>query len=97
MGTIANSKFTLSQFVVQKTVPVFAKVTYWIIIINNSPNELANPAVSMESHSGCPSILIAPFTLNELEKKKTKKNGAYIARTINNSGWNILTPINQNL
>ena len=97
MGTIAKSKLTLSQFVVQKTVPVFAKVTYWIRIIKNKPNEFAIPAMSIDFHSGCPSILIEPFTLNELEKKNTKNKGAYIASTNNISGWNILTPINQNL
>ena len=37
------------------------------------------------------------FSKNELEKKNTKNKGAYIASTNNISGWNILTPINQNL
>ena len=55
-------------------------------MIKNRPNEFAIPAISIDFHSCCPSILIAPLTLSELEKKKIKNNGAYIANTNNISG-----------
>tara|TARA_B100000427_G_C15104331_1_gene418574 strand:+ start:245 stop:409 length:165 start_codon:yes stop_codon:yes gene_type:complete len=51
-----------------------------------SPAEFAKPAISLDNHSGCPSKRMAPLTLNELEKKNTKKKGKYIANTNNISG-----------
>ena len=64
-------------------------------IINNKPNEFPIPPISIDNHSGWPSILIAPFTLKELERKNKKKKGTYIKRTMSISGWNTRTPINQ--
>ena len=61
------------------------------------PNEFANPAISIDNHSGWSLNLIAPFTLSEFEKKNIRKSGSYINNTTRISGWNILTPINQNL
>ena len=97
MGTIPNNKFTLNQLSVQNTVPVEAYVTYWITIIIIKPNELAKPAINLDCHSDWSWNLIDPLTLKEFEKKKIKNKGKYIKSTNNISGWNILTPINQNL
>ena len=86
IGTIPNNKFTLSQLVVQYTVPEAANTLYSIIIIKNKPAEFAKPAIRREIASDCPSKRIAPFTIKELEKKNMKKKGKYIANTSNISG-----------
>ena len=36
------------------------------------PNEFANPAISIDNHSGWSLNLIAPFTLSEFEKKNIR-------------------------
>ena len=95
-----NKRLTLSQSVeleLQKTVPDAAKKEYWIIIIKIKPREFAKPPISLDFHSAWPWNLIDPLTLREFEKKKIKNKGKYINKTSIISGWNTLTPINQNL